>query len=69
MLTSTNTGITAAIDAKGRVVAQLAPQTSAVLPVLVQGRSGLSPYTRYGDQAILALIGLILLVAGVRRRK
>ena len=43
MLTATNTGITAAIDAKGHVAAQLAPMQPGVLPVSVQGMTGLTP--------------------------
>ena len=42
MLTATNTGITAAIDAKGHVAAQLAPMQPGVLPVSVQGMTGLT---------------------------
>lgn len=63
MLTSTNTGITAAIDARGRVAAQLAPLQAGVLPVSVQGMSGLTPYARFGDKTALALIGLALIAA------
>lgn len=63
MLTSTNTGITATIDARGRVAAQLAPLQAGVLPVSVQGMSGLTPYARFGDKTALALIGLALIAA------
>ncbi len=63
MLTSTNTGITAAIDARGRVAAQLAPLQAGVLPVAVQGMTGLTPYARFGDKTALALIGLALIAA------
>ncbi|MFY1905152.1 apolipoprotein N-acyltransferase [Achromobacter xylosoxidans] len=68
MLTSTNTGITAAIDAKGRVAAQLAPLQPGVLPVSVQGMTGLTPYARFGDKSALALIGLALIAAFGSRR-
>ena len=63
MVTATNTGITAAIDARGRVAAQLAPLQAGVLPVSVQGMSGLTPYARFGDKTALALIGLALIAA------
>ncbi|WP_263911289.1 apolipoprotein N-acyltransferase [Achromobacter sp. 79A6] len=63
MLTATNTGITAAIDAKGHVAAQLAPLQPGVLPVVVQGMAGLTPYARFGDKSALALIGLALIAA------
>ncbi|MGS1109542.1 apolipoprotein N-acyltransferase [Achromobacter anxifer] len=69
MLTSTNTGITAAIDAKGRVAAQLAPLQAGVLPVAVQGMTGLTPYARFGDKTALALIGLALIAAVGSGRK
>lgn len=69
MLTATNTGITAAIDAKGRVAAQLAPLQAGVLPVAVQGMTGLTPYARFGDKTALALIGLALIAAVGSGRK
>ncbi|MGV2905864.1 apolipoprotein N-acyltransferase [Achromobacter sp. AGC25] len=69
MLTSTNTGITAAIDAKGRVAAQLAPLQAGVLPVSVQGMTGLTPYARFGDKIALALVGLVLIGAFASSRK
>jgi apolipoprotein N-acyltransferase len=69
MLTATNTGITAAIDAKGHVAAQLAPLQAGVLPVSVQGMTGLTPYARFGDKLALALVGLALIAAiGTGRR-
>src|SRR5690606_10580302 len=49
MLAATNTGITAAIDARGRVAAQLPPHQAGILPVSVQGMTGLTPYARFGD--------------------
>lgn len=69
MLTVTNTGITAAIDARGRVAAQLAPLQAGVLPVSVQGMTGLTPYARFGDKTALALIGLALIAAVGSGRK
>ncbi|MNT73891.1 Apolipoprotein N-acyltransferase [compost metagenome] len=69
MLTATNTGITAAIDAKGHVAAQLAPLQPGVLPVSVQGMTGLTPYARFGDKLALALMGLVLIAAIGGHRK
>ena len=66
MVTSTNTGITASIDPKGRVVAALPPHRPGVLSATVQGMSGLTPYDRYGDQPVLLLVGIVL-AALVRR--
>jgi apolipoprotein N-acyltransferase len=55
MLRSTNTGTTAAIDAAGKVTAQLEPYTVGALDVSVQGTSGLTPFTRLGNSPILLL--------------
>ncbi|OZI71091.1 apolipoprotein N-acyltransferase [Bordetella genomosp. 12] len=69
MVTATNTGITAAIDAHGRVVAQLATHQPGVLPVSVQGMSGLTLYARFGDKLILLIIGVVLVAAAARVRR
>jgi len=61
MLTATNTGITAAIEPTGHVAASLPPHQAGILPVTVQGMSGLTPYARFGDKLALALIGLSLI--------
>lgn len=63
MLRSTNTGMTASIDPHGRVLAQLAPFTLGVLEVTVQGMTGLTPYIRFGNATVLALVGLLLAIA------
>jgi apolipoprotein N-acyltransferase len=55
MLRSTNTGTTAAIDAAGKVTAQLEPYTVGALDVRVQGTIGLTPFTRLGNVPILLL--------------
>jgi len=55
MLRSTNTGTTAAIDAAGKVTAQLEPYTVGALDVSVQGTSGLTPFTQLGNVPILLL--------------
>ena len=44
---STNTGATAHIDHRGRVLARLPHQTRGVLAVTVEGRSGQTPYVRW----------------------
>lgn len=68
MVTSTNTGITASIDSDGRVVAALPPHRAGVLPVTVQGMTGLTPYTRFGDAPVVVLLAGVLLIIAVRRR-
>jgi apolipoprotein N-acyltransferase len=69
MLRATNTGMTALIEADGRVAAALPAFTRDALVVQVRGREGLTPYLYLGDSAILALAGLIVLLAVVRLRR
>ncbi len=51
MLRATNTGATAIIDHRGRVVATLAPYTQGVLSGSVQGRDGVTPYAWWAGRA------------------
>ena len=69
MLRATNTGMTAAIDAGGKVIAQLEPYTVGALDVSVQGTSGLTPFTRLGNLPILlaAIAALALALIAPRR--
>lgn len=69
MVTSTNTGITAAIDANGRIAAQLPTHQPGVLPVSVQGMTGLTPYARFGDKLALLLVGVVFIIAAAARRR
>ena len=55
MLRANNTGITAAIDEKGRVSQRLEPFTEGILETTVQGRKGYTPYTAWGDLPILLI--------------
>ncbi|MFJ5483718.1 apolipoprotein N-acyltransferase [Pectobacterium actinidiae] len=68
MLTSTNTGITASIDPKGRVMAALPPHQAGVLPVSVQGTEGFTPYARYGDAMVLLLLLTCTLLIALMRQ-
>ncbi|MEJ5210928.1 MAG: apolipoprotein N-acyltransferase [Burkholderiales bacterium] len=69
MLRATNTGITALIDARGRVLAQLAPFHTGLLEGSAQGYSGATPYVRFGNLPVLGLVGLALLAAVLLRVK
>lgn len=60
MLRATNTGVTAVIDPKGKVVARLPPFERGVLAAPVQGYKGLTPYSRYGNSPVVALAFLLL---------
>ncbi|MCX7157205.1 MAG: apolipoprotein N-acyltransferase [Rhodocyclales bacterium] len=67
MLRATNTGMTAMVGADGTVVAALPPFVTDALVVQAQGRSGLTPYARWGNLlALLIAIGACL--TAVRRR-
>ena len=73
MLRATNTGMTGAIDAEGRVIALLAPHTAGALDVQVQGTRGLTPYVRSGNLpvllgAVVALLAMLLRVRAGRAR-
>ena len=71
MLRATNTGATAIIDSRGRVVAQLPFLTRGVLNSSIQGHGGETPYLRSGDAPAVTAIVLLLLaapIAGRRRR-
>lgn len=69
MLRATNTGVTAAIDHRGRVLARLDHEQVAVLDTTVQGTTGLTAYARWGNATSLGLAGTMLLLAfGIVRR-
>jgi apolipoprotein N-acyltransferase len=63
VLRVTNTGITAHIDFKGRVVASLVPDRTGVLAGTVQPTSGLTPLARHGALPALGLAVLLCVVA------
>jgi len=65
-LRANNTGITAALDVDGRVLGQLPPFVQGVLEVKVQGRSGLTPFARWGNAPALLLALLVLILVGGR---
>jgi apolipoprotein N-acyltransferase len=62
MLRATNTGVTAIVDPRGKVVGRLPQFTEGLLRGEVQGRSGATPYVRFGNVPIV-LICLALLAA------
>jgi apolipoprotein N-acyltransferase len=68
-LAATNTGITAAIDRDGRVVARLPQFTEGRLEIAAQGYSGITPYMRFADWPIVLLSIVILAVAVFAARR
>jgi len=70
MLRATNTGVTSIIGNDGRVQQMLPQHEEGVLTGMAQGYSGSTPYVRWGNAAMLGLLGLMLALAwGLRHRK
>lgn len=63
MLRATNTGVTAAIDDRGRIVKSLTQFSRGALEVDFVPRKGATPYVRFKDGPALALMA-VLLIAG-----
>jgi apolipoprotein N-acyltransferase len=68
MLRSTNTGMTAAVNADGTVAAVLPAFTRGGLTVSAQGYTGLTPYVIAGNATIL-LVALIIVGVAIRARR
>jgi apolipoprotein N-acyltransferase len=69
LLTSTNSGITAAIGADARVIAELPQFVEGKLEVSAQGYKGVTPYVRFGDWLALVICLLALATATVLARR
>ncbi len=69
MLRSTNTGVTALVNAQGQVVRQLASHVQGELDVSVQGYHGLTPYIVCGNYLWLCLMALIAAVGTIGRKR
>ncbi len=68
MLRSTNTGMTASIDARGNVRAVLEHHTVGVLEDEVQGMTGETPFARWTHWPALSVSALIIILAAWRQR-
>ena len=60
---STNTGISAIIDRDGTVIASIPQFEQATVTAIVEPRTGLTPFSRFGNYSV-ALLVLIMLIAG-----
>lgn len=69
VLRSTNTGMTGAINEFGQTIAILPAMVAGYLDVQIQGRTGLTPYVRWGDYPVLLLACVILILALLGRRR
>ncbi len=68
LLRATNTGISAVIDVKGKVVAQ-APQFEIFsLRATATPYEGTTPYVRFGDGLMVSVLMVIMVIGGVLQR-
>jgi apolipoprotein N-acyltransferase len=68
LLAATNSGITAAIDRDGQVLARLPAFTEGRLDVTARGYSGATPYVRLGDWPALGVCLLAVAFVALRAR-
>jgi apolipoprotein N-acyltransferase len=69
MLRATNTGVTAIIDPRGKVVARLPQFTEGILEGEVRGYVGASPYVKFGNAPIVLMcVALLAALVFIRRR-
>jgi apolipoprotein N-acyltransferase len=68
MLRATNTGVTAVIDQRGRVVKSAPEFRRAIVSHDVPGFQGATPYVRWGNYAVLALCAVLLCAAWLAPR-
>jgi apolipoprotein N-acyltransferase len=67
MIRAANTGISAVIDAYGQVLASLAMQQQGIIDHRLPPPRGATPYSRWGDWTLLALVVLLGVVLFVGR--
>ena len=68
LVQATNDGVTAAVDARGRIIASLPQFVEGVLHADLQPRSGLTPYARFGNYPVILSAAALLVLAMWRRR-
>ena len=59
MIRAANTGVSAVIDAYGRVLASLDMQQEGIIDHRLPPAREATPYSRWGDWTLLALIGFL----------
>jgi len=69
MIRATNNGVTALIDKQGQIRQRIAQFQQEVLLGEVQPMQGLTPYLRWQSAPLMVLVILVLLTAGLRRRR
>lgn len=69
LLRATNDGITAAVDSRGQVAAQLPQFAPGILRTTLTPRSGATPFSRHGSLPVVLLcLGLLAITALTSRR-
>ncbi|MEO7320101.1 MAG: apolipoprotein N-acyltransferase [Nitrosospira sp.] len=63
MLRATNTGVTAIINERGRVLQEAEVFTTTALNGVAQGYTGATPYVRFGNGLVLGLAGILLMIS------
>jgi apolipoprotein N-acyltransferase len=69
MLRATNTGVTAIVDERGLVLEKAPEFVTTLVNGTAQGFSGSTPYVRWGNWPVLALLALILVTPWLTRRR
>ena len=69
MLRATNTGVTAIIDQRGRVVQRVPEFVTTVLNGTAQGYQGMTPFAHWGNRVVLAMIALMLAAGIIWQRR
>lgn len=67
LLRATSTGISAVIDPRGAIVGQSAQFEEEVVRAKIRPYTGLTPYSRWGDSAIIAILTGIFLIICLHR--
>ena len=68
LVQASNDGVTAAVDARGQIIASLPQFVEGVLHAELQPRSGLTPYARFGNYPVILAAAALLGLAVWRRR-
>jgi apolipoprotein N-acyltransferase len=69
LLMSTNNGLTAIINSKGKIIASIPPFTQGVLTGTVYARTGATPWVAFGILPLLGIIVLLLTTAWILQRR
>ena len=67
LLRAANSGVTAIVDYRGQVTARLPQFEQGVLTGNFQVMRGRTPYSRFGDDWLVALCAVTMLLAGLRK--